>query len=203
MTCRILHVDDHELTRAGCALLLSRLDRYEIVGTLDKGTGVLDFILTEEIDIVILDLVLPDMNGMSLLAELIGIHDMTVMILTGQDDPKDFSFALKMGVRAIVRKSDPAEEIVDALDKVRKGESFLSTTVREQLDSFSTPNIQLSPRQSAILHYLAIGETNKEIGCKLGIAMPTVSFHLAEIRKKLGVSNNKKITQAAIDSGIV
>lgn len=203
MTVRILHVDDHELTRAGCALILSQHDGYDIVATLDNGKDVLPFIEDNSIDAVLLDLMLADMNGLSLLAELIAVHNAKVIILTGQNDAKDFHFALKMGVRGIVHKSDASEEIVEALAALDQQEPYLSNTIRQEVGRFEAPPIQLSPRQAAILHYMAVGETNKEIGGKLGIATPTVSFHIAEIRRKLEVTNNKKIVQAAQELGLI
>lgn len=203
MTLRVLHVDDHPLIRQGCEMLLSRLDRYELVGALDQGLGVVEYVAEHDIDIVILDLDLPDVNGASLLAELIGKYDQTVILLTGQKRPSDFSFALKMGVRAIVSKADAVEDIEIALDKALEGENYFSDGIKPIVENMQNGTVPLSPRQLAILHFLKAGETNKEIGFRLGIAMPTVSFHIGEIRKKLGVSNNKKILLKAIEAGIL
>lgn len=203
MKLRVLHVDDHPLIRQGCEMLLSQLDQYELIGALDRGQGVIDYVAKHNIDIVILDLDLPDIHGVSLLAELIGKYDQTVILLTGQRRPSDFSFALKMGVRAIVSKADAVEDIETALDKALDGENFFSEAIRPLVENMQDNPVPLSPRQLAILHFLKAGETNKEISYRLGIAMPTVSFHIGEIRKKLGVSNNKKVLIKAIESGIL
>jgi DNA-binding NarL/FixJ family response regulator len=193
----ILLVDDHELTRAGCRLLLTRLDNFEITAELDAGGGVIQEVSENRPDILILDIHLPDMNGMSLLAELVDVHEIPVLILTGQNDPRDFAFALRMGARGVVRKNDPSSAIIDAIQAIDDGETYISASVSEMLAEMGQPNVELSPRQAAILHYLSVGETNKEIAYKLRIAMPTVSFHIAEMRKKLGVGTNKLILNAA------
>ena len=199
MPYNILIVDDHELTQSGLRLLLSQHEAYSIGGRLHNGASVLSFVRAEAVDVIILDLNLPDMNGISLLAELVGTQDMTVVILTGEDSPKDYYTALEMGARAVVSKSDASDYILTALKKSLKGETYCSPSIEKSLGLYVKPATQLSPRQMAILHYLAEGETSKEIGYRLGITAPTVSFHLNELRKKLDVkSNNEVVSQAKI-----
>lgn len=202
MKLRVLHVDDHPLIRQGCEMLISSLERYELVGALDRGEGVIQYVGEKKIDIVILDLDLPDINGASLIAELIGKLDQTVVLLTGQRRPSDFSFAIRMGVRAIVSKGDAIEDIEKALDCALKGETFLSPSIAPLVDGFRDCSVSLSPRQFAILHFMNAGETNKEISYRLGIAAPTVSFHIGEIRKKLGADSNKRVLQNAQNAGL-
>lgn len=199
---KVLVVEDHELTRAGLRLVLSQHPEIIQLNFLDCGAAVIPYLKTTEVDIVVLDLDLPDMNGSDLLAELVGVHDITVIILTGRNAAKEFAFALKMGARAIVSKSDDSETIITGLMKVSRGESYLSPTVQKALGDYQTPDVSLSPRQMAILHYLVAGETNKEIGYKLGIAPPTVSFHMTELRQKLDVDNNKRIVPKARSLGL-
>ncbi|WP_430427978.1 response regulator [Parasphingorhabdus sp.] len=199
----ILLVDDHELTRAGCRLLVTRLDDFEISAELDVGAGVIQQVSKNRPDLMILDVRLPDMNGLSLLAELVDVHQMPVLILTGQDDPREFAFALRMGARGVVRKNDPSSIIIDAIQAIDRGETYVSGSVSNMLAEMDEPKVELSPRQAAILHYLSVGETNKEIAYKLKIAMPTVSFHIAEMRRKLGVDSNKLILNAAKGAGLL
>lgn len=200
---KILIVDDHQITRQGLISLLSTAETYEVCGILDRGLDVVPFIQKENVDVILLDINLPDINGTSLLAQLIGIYDMTVIILTGEANPKEMDFALKMGARAIVSKSDPVSSILTALETTICGETYLSPEIEKILSLWDTPKLSLSPRQMAILHYLAKGETNKEIGYRLKIAPPTVSFHLGVLRKKLSVSGNKKIVAEAIKLDLI
>lgn len=194
---KVLIVDDHSITQNGLRFLFSGLDRYEIVTALDCGATVSAFVQSQPIDIVILDLNLPDVRGINVLAEIVGSRDMTVIILSGENNLSEIHSALKLGARAVVSKSDPLEHIVAACDAALAGDIYVSPYMTEALGKFQQPPVALSSRQMAILHYLAQGETNKEIAYRLAIAPPTVSFHIAELRRKLDVSHNRKIVERA------
>ena len=199
---RLLIVDDHELTHAGLRLVLEPSE-FEIVGHLKTAVEVRPFLATEAVDIVLLDLGLPDEDGLALLAELVTTMDTSVLVISGSENANDFSAALRLGARAVISKSDKSTTVRSALDSVRRGETFVSEYVQTLIAQRPPTDVSLSPRQMAILHFLARGETNKEIGYRLSIAPPTVSFHLREIREKLGVDNNRKITDAARQRGVI
>ena len=193
----ILIVDDHRISQAGVRFLFASADRYTVVGALDCGATVNAYIQSQPVDLVILDLNLPDVRGVNVLAEIVGSRDMTVIVLTGETNIAEIHSALKLGARAIVSKADPLDHIVAACDAALAGEIYISPHISEALGKFDEPAVALSSRQMAILHYLAQGETNKEIAYRLAIAPPTVSFHIAELRRKLGVSHNRKIVERA------
>lgn len=193
----ILVVDDHPITQSGLRLLFSRHDKYEIVEALDRGATASAFVQSQPVDIVILDLNMPDVRGVNVLAEIVGSRDMTVIILTGESQFQEIDYALKLGARGVVSKADPPEEIIAACEAALAGEVYVSPQMREGLSRLVEAPVALSSRQMAILHYLAQGESNKEISYRLSIAQPTVSFHIAELRRKLDVSNNRKIVERA------
>lgn len=201
--CKILIVDDHRITQTGLCLLFAALDRYEVVGTLDRGATVNAFVQSQPVDLVILDLGLPDVHGVNVLAEIVGSRDMTVIIVTGETHLNEIHSALKLGARAVVSKGDPPEQIVAACDAAISGELYFSTSISEALGKYQQPPVALSSRQMAILHYLAQGESNKEIAYRLAIAPPTVSFHIAELRRKLDVAHNRKIVERAIELNLL
>ena len=201
-TTSILIVDDHELAVSGLRLLIQE-PQYEIVDNLKTGAEVAQFFNTKSADIVLLDLGLPDVDGLTLLSELVAVHDATVIVLSGISDATQLISASKLGARAVVSKSDPSAVILEAINAVNRGEQFTSPYVSELFASAEPSNTTLSPRQMAILRFLAAGETNKEIGYRLRIAPPTVSFHLREIREKLGVDSNRKIVEAARVYGLI
>ena len=196
-THRILIVDDHPLTQSGLRLLFSAHPRFSVVGALDRGATVAAFVQSQPVDLVLLDLNMPDVRGINILAEIVGSRDMTVIILTGESGYGEVDYALKLGARAAVSKADPAEEIIAACDAALAGDVYLSPHMEEALGKYSAAPVTLSSRQMAILHYLAQGESNKEISYRLSIAQPTVSFHIAELRRKLDVPNNRKIVERA------
>ncbi|MBB5704880.1 response regulator [Sphingopyxis panaciterrulae] len=200
---KILIVDDHPITQSGLRLLLAGQDRYEVIGALDRGATVSAFVRSQPVDLVILDLNMPDMRGVNILAEIVGSRDMTVIILTGETRHAEVDYALKLGARAVVSKSDPPEAILAACDAALAGEVYVSPQMVEALGKYRQPPVALSTRQMAILHYLAQGESNKEIAYRLSIAQPTVSFHIAELRRKLDVSHNRKIVERAHELGLL
>ncbi|MBM0169916.1 response regulator transcription factor [Altererythrobacter sp. C41] len=193
----ILIVDDHPITQSGLRLLFSRHDKYEIVEALDRGATASAFVQSQPVDIVILDLNMPDVRGVNVLAEIVGSRDMTVIILTGESQFQEIDYALKLGARGVVSKADPPDEIIAACEAALAGDVYVSPQMREGLSRLAEAPVALSSRQMAILHYLAQGESNKEISYRLSIAQPTVSFHIAELRRKLDVSNNRKIVERA------
>ena len=199
----ILIVDDHELTHSGLRLLLQDYERFQIIGNLKSANKVTAFLDETTVDVLILDLNLPDVNGVSLLAELSENYQLSIIVLTGETKPHDFVYALKMGVDGIISKSDPSRAILTALDKAGDGNTFLSATIRKQIGKLKTPEVQLSPRQIAVLYLLNEGETNKEIAYRLNIAPNTVTFHINEIRKKLDVLSNQQIIARAKELGLI
>ncbi len=108
----ILIVDDHRITQSGLRFLFASLDRYAVVGALDCGALVNAFVQSQPVDLVILDLNLPDVRGINVLAEIVGSRDMTVIILTGETHLNEIHSALKLGARAVVSKSDPLDRIL-------------------------------------------------------------------------------------------
>ena len=200
---RVLVVDDHTLTSQGIVMSVNAVEGFRVVGTLPGGRGVIETLQRERVDITILDLDLPDVDGFSLLAELCGGLDATVIVLSGTGRTSDFDRAFRTGARAVVGKADTGDDLELALIKARNGERYISNSIVARLETQNSPDISLPPRQLTILSMLSAGETNKEIGHKLGIAAPTVSFHISEIRKRLSVESNRKIVPRAKELGII
>src|SRR3546814_19940083 len=110
---KILIVDDHPITQSGLRLLLAGQDRYEVIGALDRGATVSAFVRSQPVDPVILDLNMPDMRRVNILAAIVGYRDMTVLILTGDTRHAPVAFALNPGAPAVVAQSDPDPERSD------------------------------------------------------------------------------------------
>jgi DNA-binding NarL/FixJ family response regulator len=194
---KVLIVDDHPLAQSGLRLLFSQHKKFEVVGALDRCEITTAFIKAQPVDIVLLDLNMPDVRGVDVLAEIVGSHDMTVIILTGESQFGEIDYALKLGARGAVSKADPPDEIIAACEAALTGDVYISSGIRDGLSRFDQLPVALSSRQMAILHYLARGESNKEIAYRLSIAQPTVSFHIGEMRRKFNVASNRKIVEHA------
>jgi DNA-binding NarL/FixJ family response regulator len=199
----ILIVDDHPIVQSALRLLFSPHARFRIVGTLDRGATVNAFLQSEPVDIVILDLNMPDARGVNVLADIIGARDMTVIILTGETQQAEIEYALRLGARGVVSKSDAPSEIIAACDAALSGEIYVSPGMKDAMGRKVEASVSLSSRQAAILHYLSQGQSSKEISYRLAIAQPTVSFHIAELRRKLGVTSNLKIIERAQELGLL
>ena len=193
----VLIVDDHPLTHGGLRLLFAQHPRFAVVGALDRAETTSAFIRAQPVDIVLLDLNMPTVRGVDILAEIIGALDMTVIILTGEAQFGEIDYALKLGARGVVSKGDPPEEIIAACEAALAGDVYISSGMRAGLEQFDKAAVALSSRQMAILHYLAQGESNKEIAYRLSIAQPTVSFHIGELRRKFNLASNRKIVEHA------
>lgn len=200
---RILIVDDHGITQSGLRMLFAAHERYTIVGSLARGALVTTFVQSECVDLVILDLNLPDIRGIHVLAEIVGSRDMTVVVLTGIAACTEVEYALKLGARGLVSKSDSTEEILAACDAALAGETYISHCMKQALGNYSSPPVALSSRQMVILHLLAQGETNKDICFRLSIAPPTVSFHIAELKRKLEVRHDRNILVRARELNLI
>lgn len=194
---KVLIVDDHPLTHGGLRLLFSQHPQFEVVGALDRCEITSAFIRAQPVDLVLLDLNMPHVRGVDILAEIVGSLDMTVIILTGEAQFGEIDYALKLGARGVVSKGDPPDEIIAACEAALAGDVYISTGMRAGLNQFGQEGVSLSSRQMAILHYLAQGESNKEIAYRLSIAQPTVSFHIGELRRKFNLPSNRKIVEHA------
>jgi len=204
MAChKVLIVDDHPLTHGGLRLLFSQHPEFEVVGALDRCEITSAFVKSQPVDIVLLDLNMPTMRGVDILADIVGALDMTVIILTGESQFGEIDYALKLGARGVVSKGDPPEEIIAACQAALAGDVYISTSMRAGLNQFGKAGVALSSRQMAILHYLAQGESNKEIAYRLAIAQPTVSFHIGELRRKFNLASNRKIVEHARTLGLI
>ena len=199
MGTKILIVEDHPIAQKGIKSLILTEPGFEVCGILDRINDVIPFVSIKAPDVILLDLNFPDGNSVDILAELIGSDDWTVIILTGDATAKSIQLCAKLGVRGIVSKGDKGESIVKAIKKAIAGDVHFYPEIEKIIKQTQEPEIDLSPRQMAILHFMADGITNKEISYRLRIAAPTVSFHVGEIRKKLNVATNKKILPRAAE----
>ncbi len=199
----IIVIDDHELAHSGIRLLLSQSNEFCLAGCFSTAREGIDFAALSERPLILLDLELPDIDGLAALGEIVarGIGD--VVVLTGVTRPAMLRRAVDLGARGLVCKGDPIEEAHQALRAVSNGDRFVSRCAAELLARAAAPPVALSERQQAILQLLSSGCSNKEIGYRLSITAPTVSFHLAEIRRKLDAENSRQVVEKARTAGIL
>ncbi|MEO7145640.1 MAG: response regulator transcription factor [Bryobacteraceae bacterium] len=214
---RILIADDHPIVRDGLRKLLSLEEDFEIVGEAGDGREVLDTVDELSPDVLLLDLRMPNMDGLSALQALQQSNKKTrVIVLTASDDKNEFVQAMKLGCSGIVLKQTAPELIVKSIRKVHAGEIWLdSHTTAAVMRQFSTAadlaaagggkareRSPLSAREREIVALVAQGYKNKEMAEKMFISEQTVKNHLHNIFDKLGVSDRLELALYAIHKGL-
>ena len=214
---RILIADDHPIVRDGLRKLLSLEEDFQIVGEAADGCEVLEKVQELDPDVLLLDLRMPNLDGLSALQTLQQTNKRTrVIILTASEDKNEFVQAMKLGCSGIVLKQTAPELIVKSIRKVHGGEIWLdSHTTAAVMRQFAAPGeiggtssskgrerSPLSHREREIVQLVAQGYKNKEMAEKMFISEQTVKNHLHNIFDKLGVSDRLELALYAIHKGL-
>ncbi len=214
---RIVIADDHPIVRDGLRKLLTLEDDLEVVGEAADGREVLDRVQELEPDVLLLDLRMPNLDGLSALQALQQSNKSTrVIVLTASEDKNEFVQAMKLGCSGIVLKQTAPDLIVKSIRKVHAGEIWLdSHTTAAVMRQFASPSelaasgagkgrerTPLSQREREIVALVAQGYKNKEMAEKMFISEQTVKNHLHNIFDKLGVSDRLELALYAIHKGL-
>lgn len=195
---RILIADDHAIVRMGVKLLLSAEKEFQIIGEAEDGMGALEMSLKAEPDLIILDLMMPKMNGVDVTKKVKEkLPDAKIVLLTSFATAEGLAQALQYGANGIVLKSSAEVELIPAIRTVLSGKRHLSVGLKGQL-KLSLPTIVLTERQECILRSVMEGRSNADIARQQGIAEITVKNHLAAIFNKLSVSNRSEAVAVAM-----
>ena len=199
---RVLIVDDHAVVREGLRFLMQQETDIEVIGEAVDGSEAIDIVRNQVPSVVLLDLLMPNTDGLTALREMKRISPATqVVILTSYQGDDHLFEAIKAGAVSYVLKTAGVDTVVESVRAAARGESMLDPSVaarvlqemrrsrdREQVD-------QLSPREVDVLTALARGRSNKEIAKDLSIGEETVKTHVSNILSKLHLVDR---TQAAI-----
>jgi len=218
-TIRIVLADDHPIVRDGLKKLLMLEDDFEVVGEAADGREVIEKVQALDPDVLLLDLRMPNLDGLSALQALQQTNKRTrVIVLTASEDKNEFVQAMKLGCSGIVLKQTAPDLIVKSIRKVHSGEIWLdSHTTAAVMRQFSTgletsgasaggakgrERSPLSTREREIVALVAQGYKNKEMAEKMFISEQTVKNHLHNIFDKLGVSDRLELALYAIHKGL-
>ena len=207
---KILIADDHWVVRKGVKDLLMESTEIDLVGEASNGAEVLERLYDDEWDVLILDLSLPDRNGLDVLLEVKERKpEQKVLILTMNQEDEIAIRALKTGASGYLTKESVPEELVTAINKIAGGGRYLSPAVAEAI-AFSLekkqgkdPHEFLSDREFQVLCFIASGNSLKEISRHLCLSVKTVSTYRTRILEKLKLSSNVDITHYALKHRIV
>ena len=210
---RIALADDHPIFRDGLRKLLALEEDFQVVAEARDGKEVLDILQRDEPDVLLLDLKMPGLDGLSTLQRLQAQKIKTkVIVLTASDNEDEYVQAMKFGTSGIVLKQTATELLIKSIRKVHAGEIWLdSRTTAAVMRQFASPNeaaakdrerSPLSQREREIVVLVAQGFKNKEIAERMFISEQTVKNHLHNIFDKLGVSDRLELALYAIHKNI-
>lgn len=200
-TPRILIVDDHEVVRRGLRVLLESRPGWQVVGEADSGRAALA--LAEELrpHVAIVDLVMPEMNGLELTRQLLSVlPQVAVLILTMHDVDQVVRDAVSVGAKGYLLKSAAGPELVKAVEALHRGQTYFSGVPNP--GNVPAPVPLLSPREREVVQLLAEGRTSKEVAVALDISPRTVESHRANIMTKLRLTSLADLVRYAIRNGL-
>jgi two-component system, NarL family, invasion response regulator UvrY len=200
---KILLVDDHAILRAGLRKLLNAVFEGAVYEAAN-GREAVSLALTRKLDLIILDLNLPDLGGLELLERLLQVSSAAVIILSMHAEPLYISRALEAGARGYVSKAAPPEELLAAARKVVAGGRYVEAELAQALAAQPEPGDsglqQLSSRDVELLRLLGAGRTLSEIAEALGLSYKTVANTFSAMKVKLGVARTADLVRLALQA---
>ena len=205
---RVLLVEDHETVREGLRLLLDSQSDMEVVAEACDGRAAVEYNERFRPHVVVMDLSMPDMNGLQATQAIKKSHpDTAIVALTRHDDAPFVDELKKAGASAYVLKQSPSRELLDAVRVAAVGGTYLDAQLRardartadQAIRGRSAPSV--SEREKQVLRMMAVGHSNKEIAEELSIAIKTVEVHKANAMRKLGLRGRIDVVRYAILHG--
>jgi DNA-binding NarL/FixJ family response regulator len=207
-TIRILVADDHPVVRDGLAAILNTQPDFEVIGEAGTGLEVVNQAAALQPDLILLDLEMPELDGVGALEQLREANpEIRVIVFTAFDTDERILAAVRAGAQGYLLKGVPREELFNAVRVVYAGGSLLQPVVASKLmRQVSQPGQEsepLTPREMEVLNLLAQGLQNKEIAAELVISQRTVKFHVSSIMSKLGAGNRTEAVALAAQQGLI
>lgn len=200
---RILIVDDHPIVREGWVSMLNRREDMQVVGEANDGAEALALYAETHPDVILTDLRMPEMDGVTLIEQLHQInHEIPVIVLTTYDGDENIYRALEAGAMAYLLKDAPRDNLLTAIRTVHGGRKHIPPDVAVRLAERISTN-DLTSREVEVLTLIAQGRSNRQIGDDLHIAEGTVKAHVNSILGKLGANDRTHAVTIAFQRGIL
>jgi NarL family two-component system response regulator LiaR len=205
---RVLIVDDHPMVRAGLRDYILAYDWMEMAGEAENGVEAVEFCAAHEVDVVLMDMVMPLMDGSEATRRIIALgKPIKVIILTSFHEQNLVQQALMAGATSYLLKNINAEQLSDAIKAAHGGFSRLAPEATQVLIQVSrqktSVGFNLTKKEREILALLVKGLSNLEISNQVCISMATVKYHLTNIYTKLGAKNRVEATIIALENNLV
>ncbi|MFY0592557.1 response regulator [Roseivirga sp.] len=207
---RVFIVDDHQVVIDGLSSILSDDDNIKFCGSALNGKDAIQQLETECPDVVLLDINMPEMDGIQVVKELRKRGDeVRILVLTMHNNPQFTKELIQMGVEGCILKNAGQKELILAINEVNKGERYYGKDVSDSLfesvkkTQDAVAKVQLTKREVQIIKLIASEYTTNEIATELAISTHTVDTHRKNIVSKLGIKNTAGLVKFAIEKGIV
>jgi DNA-binding NarL/FixJ family response regulator len=212
MKVRILLADDHQIMREGLKALIEKHSSMEVIAEAENGIETLDIARREKPDVIIMDIAMPDINGIEATRQLTSeMTDIKIVALSMHSDRRFVTEILKAGASAYVLKQSAFKDLEKAIKTVMVNRTFLSADILETVVDDYVSQLtkseyeaykQLSDRERQVLQLIAEGNSTKEIAFKLHVSVKTIESHRQNIMTKLRIHNLAGLTKFAVREGL-
>lgn len=210
---RVFLADDHTLFREGVRALLERQPSISVVGEAGDGREALKRIEETSPDLVIMDIVIPGLNGIEVTRQIRKTQpDVKVLVLSMYDDQEYAYEVLRAGASGYIQKDTVGQELINAIEVVSRGGTFLCPSIAGKVVEHyvrradgvpSAPPSELTPREREVLQLVVEGNSNAQVGTRLGISPKTVEAHRSRITSKLAIRDLPGLVKYAIRKGLI
>lgn len=207
---RIGIVDDHVIVRTGLKQFLSEQVDLRVTGEAGNGKEALELVRKGEVDVLIMDLSMPDQSGVDALAAIKAREpDLPVLILSGFPETHYATTLLKQGASGYLNKECDPDDIITAIQTVHRGRKYITPAVAELLadtlggDANKLPHEELSDREFQVFLRLAKGETVGHIADSMNLSVKTVSTYRTRVMEKMKLASNSDLTYYALKNGLI
>lgn len=202
---RLILVDDHAIVRKGLAALLQADQRYSVVAEASDGEEALARLESVQVDLMILDLSMPRLNGLETLRRLGRLHPrLRAIVLSMYDDEQFVAQCLQDGAYGYILKQAMDDELFVALDKVAQGKRYISSAINlHRIEQRHMQKVDLTEREREVLQLIVDGHTTQGVAETLSISPHTATRHRANLMQKLQVHTQMELVRAAVQRGLV
>jgi len=214
MSIRVLIADDHKIMLAGLRSILEKQTDFEVVGEADNGRKAVQMAQEKKPDVVVMDVSMPDLNGIEATKQIIeSLPETRVIALSMHSDKRFVMGMLRVGASGYLLKDCASQELANAIVQVAGGKKYLSPEItgvviddfllgRGSSEEVATAASQLSPREREVLQLIAEGWSTKQIASHLYVSIKTIETHRRQIMKKLDLHSIADLTKYAIREGL-
>lgn len=212
MSVRVLLADDHTIVREGLRKLVDQDIDIEVIAEADTGRKAVELAIELEPDIVVMDITMPDLNGIDATAKIRSeVPNTRVLCLSMHTDKRFVMAVIRAGASGYLLKDCPSEELSRAIHAIARNEIYLSPQIAHYVVDESISRVDsevykgqnlLTPREREIVQLIAEGKNTKTIALDLGISVKTVETHRRQIMRKLNIHSVAELTKYAINEGL-